>query len=146
MAEIIVAEKPQNFTLVDNWILEDTEVFETIHEKMVYIALKKFNFSNCGKVFPGMKRIAQMCMISESTVRRALNQLKDKGLIDIIKRVNENQGQETNVYVLKDFKYGVPETEGGLSEIQGVPVREKEGGPVRNTGGPCHGDTRRIRT
>ncbi len=127
MAEIVVAEKPQNFTLVDNWILEDTAFFESIHEKMVYIALKKFNFSNCGKVFPGMKLIAQMCMISESTVRRALNQLKDKGLIDIIQRVNENQGQETNVYVLKDFKYGIPETEGGLSDTQGNPVREKEG-------------------
>ncbi|KEF36809.1 hypothetical protein M670_04061 [Schinkia azotoformans MEV2011] len=36
MAEIIVSEKPQKFTFVDNWILEDTAVFETIHEKMVH--------------------------------------------------------------------------------------------------------------
>ncbi|MEC1716996.1 DnaD domain protein [Schinkia azotoformans] len=136
MAEIIVSEKPQKFTLVDNWILEDTAVFETIHEKMVYIALKKFNFSNCGKVFPGMKRIAKMCMISESTARRTLKQLKDKGLIDIIHRVNEKQGQETNVYVLKDYQYVIPNTEGGLSEIQRVSVPEKDEGLSNGFGAP----------
>lgn len=155
MAEIVVTEKPQKFTIVDNWILEDTSVFETIHEKMVYISLKKFNFSNCGKVFPGIKRIAKMCMISESTARKTIKQLKDKGLIDIIHRVCDKQGQETNVYVIKDFQYeasilendqeeAVPNTEGGpviekeegLSEMQGAPVIEKEGGLLEIQGAP----------
>ncbi|GKX31363.1 hypothetical protein SH1V18_38430 [Vallitalea longa] len=54
--------------------------------------------------FPAIKTIAKECSISERTVRRALKDLVDVGLLKKEIRWRENGGQSSNLYILQNLK------------------------------------------
>jgi len=74
------------------------------HSRLVYVALCKFYNRKERKAFPGVSRIMQVSGCSRRSVFRALNELKNKGLIVIRKSVNADRF-DNNVYVLPDFLF-----------------------------------------
>jgi len=80
-----------NFTTIENMILE-TETL-TLHEKMVYISLRRFMNNSTDTAFPGAKRLAKMSRMSERKVRECIKSLDEKGWVGVERRQND-----TNLY------------------------------------------------
>lgn len=80
-----------NFTTIENMILE-TEAL-TLHEKMVYISLRRFMNNSTDTAFPGAKRLARMSRMSERKVRECIKSLNEKGWVGVERRQND-----TNLY------------------------------------------------
>jgi|GEM_PF-2768019 len=76
----------------------------SLHGRLVYVALCKFYNRKERKAFPGISRLMQVSGCSRRSVFRALNELKEKGLIVIKKRGN-NSGFDGNLYILLDFLF-----------------------------------------
>lgn len=73
-----------------------------IHSKIVYAGLKKF--SNCeGICFPSRSTLVELCKISLSTVRKAINNLIDAKILDKKVRYRQNGSQTSNLYSLTPF-------------------------------------------
>jgi DNA-binding transcriptional MocR family regulator len=63
--------------------------------------------------FPGRRRIAQLCNISEATVKRAVTELVNAGLVRVEQRRTDGGRVTTNVYVLHPrLRPGAPRVTG----------------------------------
>jgi hypothetical protein len=74
------------------------------NSRLVYVALCKFYNRKDKKAFPGVSRIMQVSGCSRRSVFRALNELKEKGLI-VIKKKDSTSGFDSNMYILLDFLF-----------------------------------------
>ncbi|WP_102349196.1 DnaD domain protein [Bacillus sp. Marseille-P3661] len=92
-----------NETIIINGLLNEVEVFDSCYEKIVYFVLKGYEMSSNTEFFPSIKRIATVCLLSESTVRRSLHKLSQKGLVKIMQRNSVEKGFETITYILSDY-------------------------------------------
>lgn len=75
----------------------------TSHEKMVFIALKKFADSN-SQCFPSLKKLADVTRISKRKIQDTLKSLEQKHIIGIESRSRADGGDTSNLYTLYDFK------------------------------------------
>lgn len=75
----------------------------TSHEKMVFIALKKFADSN-NQCFPSLKKLADVARISKRKIQDTLKSLEQKHIIGIESRLRADGGDTSNLYTLYDFK------------------------------------------
>jgi len=81
------------FTQIPNILLKQT--FSN-NAKVVYAKLLSYAWHN-NQVFPGQERMAEEIGSSKSTVGRAIQELEDRGWLEIQRR---GQGK-TNLYILK---------------------------------------------
>mgnify|MGYP000949105080 CR=1 FL=1 len=70
-----------------------------IYSKLVYAAIKKFSDKE-GRCFPSRNTLSQLCNISISTLRKAINTLVDAKVLDKEFRYRENRSQTSNLYTL----------------------------------------------
>jgi len=73
-----------------------------VYSKLVYAAIKKFS-NNEGKCFPARNTLAQLCKISLSSLRKAINSLVDAQVLEKAYRYRENRSQTSNLYTLAPF-------------------------------------------
>lgn len=66
--------------------------------KFVLVAIAER--SKNGKCFPGQYTIGNMCGMNRTTVNEHVRYLKDKGLIEVIRRSNDSGHRTSNLYVL----------------------------------------------
>ncbi|MGJ3495148.1 helix-turn-helix domain-containing protein [Piscirickettsia salmonis] len=79
------------------WQLEqDLKPVETI----VLLKLADNSDEISHQSFPSIPSIAKQCKISERTVQRTLEKLKEKGLISLIPRYRDNGSRSSNIYQL----------------------------------------------
>lgn len=90
---------------MDATIIMSNYIFNTntsVYSKLVYAAIKKFS-NNEGKCFPSRNTLAELCSISISTLRKAVNSLVDANVLDKKFRYRENKSQTSNLYTLTPF-------------------------------------------
>lgn len=75
----------------------------TSHEKMVFIALKKFADSN-NQCFPSLKKLANITRMSKRKIQDTLRSLEQKHIIDIDSRSRTDGGDASNFYTLHDLE------------------------------------------
>jgi hypothetical protein len=83
-------------------------------QKMVLVALAD-HASDDGLCWPGIKTIAKKASMSESSIRRQLDQLIDAGFLHKEIRIRENGSQQSNAYYLN--MGGCQNDRGGLSTV-----------------------------
>ncbi len=102
MNDEVVRENPQRrFVSVDYGVLHDTEHFNKIYEKMVYIVLCKYADYTDKTSFPSISTIAKQAMCSETSVREALKHLQKVGLIKVEHR-KDGARNFSNLYTILD--------------------------------------------
>lgn len=89
------------FTIIYDDCFE-SDVFDNIYQKMVYMTLKKFADSN-NQCFPSLKKIASVVKISKRKVQETLKELRDKFLIGIKSRFKPDGGRTSNLYTIYDI-------------------------------------------
>jgi hypothetical protein len=93
----------------------------TEHAKMAYLCLSSFIGAD-DSAWPSMATLAKMSGMSESTMRRALSDLRDAGLVEWSGRARPDGGQTSNLYRLNvNAPPGQTDTP-PMSEGQGAPV------------------------
>jgi predicted transcriptional regulator len=81
------------FTQVPNYLLNNKDLSAVA--KIVYAKLLSYAWNN-NRVFPGQETMAEDIGSSKSTVNRGIQELEDKGWLEI-----ERRGQgKTNMYIL----------------------------------------------
>lgn len=74
----------------------------TLHEKAVYVVLRKFAGSK-DSCFPAVSTIAKQAQVSRVKVHACLNSLEEKGIIRRENRFNDDTGGRTsNIYTILD--------------------------------------------
>lgn len=100
-----------HFTMIPHEVIDDVRTFDDPSEKMVYMVLKRHANLNGENAFPSMSTIAAKAVCSESTVKRRIKSLVDKGLITKENRFDSSKGGKTsNLYTINDFNRWVTET------------------------------------
>ncbi|SMB95846.1 Helix-turn-helix domain-containing protein [Thermanaeromonas toyohensis ToBE] len=102
-----------------NWFWESNSIFDC--NLSCYALVVRLYLARCAGenrvAFPSISNIAAHCGISRATVKRALAELEEKGLL--LKEIRQNESGEytSNVYILLDPK--VPASEGSEIPTQG---------------------------
>lgn len=73
------------------------------HQKMVFIALKKFANSK-NQCFPSLRKLTDITQMSKRKIQDTLKELEQKHIIGIESRAREDGGNTSNLYTLYDFK------------------------------------------
>lgn len=116
------------FTQISNEVLDDTEEFANVYDKMIFIALSRFAKKSTGLAFPSIRRLATVCKCSKNTVRSSLRRLESKGMIVITQRISDD-GQTSNLYRIIKYRVdGDSIHEGGGSPSEGEGDNDTEGG------------------
>lgn len=114
--EVRDGRRPGHFW-IDNEILDDYGAKLGAHAMAVYMVLARY--SNNGVCFPATSTIGKDLNMSRPTVIKALQALKDAGLILIEERKMPVRGQTSNLYTLLQVcKTGVKEIDSG--RVSGV--------------------------
>ena len=69
--------------------------------KIVLYWLADHYNQSAGECFPSHKRLAELCEMTDRSVRLHLDQLAEAGLIEVVKRTRDNGSQTSNSYHLK---------------------------------------------
>ena len=72
------------------------------HEKMVFIALKKFADSK-NQCFPSLKKLSDVTGLSKRKIQDTLKELEEKHIITIESRLRYDGGTTSNLYTLHDY-------------------------------------------
>ena len=94
-------------TRVDNFVIDEYADKIGAYGLAVYTIIKRHYNWATGQCTPSYNRIAQICKISRSTVKRAVKSLKAFGLIDPQMRFTDD-GQTSNQYVFYQPKRPKP--------------------------------------
>lgn len=113
-----MSTNPAGYASIPRWVLYRDDISE--HAKMAYLCLSSFIGAD-EAAWPSVATLARMAAVSESTMRRALSDLRDAGLVEWSGRVREDGGQTSNLYRINVNPPSQPDTP-PLSEGQGAPV------------------------
>lgn len=98
--KIRVASDRSLFLMLDYGFIETPLL--TLHEKAVYVVLRKFAGSK-DRCFPATSTIARQAQVSRAKVYTCLNSLEEKGIIRRENRFNDDTGGRTsNIYTILD--------------------------------------------
>lgn len=94
------------FSIVPEWLIE-SKVSDGAFR--VYATLCRFADKEDGSCYPSIKTIGNRCGKSPSSVKRALKELKDLGIIKVEERYIDDKGQTSNLYtvIYDQYKTGV---------------------------------------
>ena len=113
------------FSIVPEWLIESNVSDNALR---VYSALYRFADKDDGTCWPSIATIGAKCNKSSSSVKRAIKELKELGAIEVKERYLEDQGQTSNLYILKlnpAFKSDTPpqtkSEQGGSSNMTHKP-------------------------
>lgn len=113
------------FSIVPEWLIESNVSDNALR---VYSALYRFADKDDGTCWPSIATIGAKCNKSSSSVKRAIKELKELGAIEVKERYLEDQGQTSNLYLLKmnpAFKSDTPphtkSEQGGSSNMTHKP-------------------------
>ena len=72
------------------------------HEKIIFIALKKFADSK-NQCFPSLKKLSNITGLSKRKIQESLKELEQKHIIKIENRLKDDGGITSNLYTLYDY-------------------------------------------
>lgn len=96
-----------------------SDLLKTSYQKMIYICLQKFINSD-KQAFPSIKTLSRMSKISETKVKKTLNELIEIGVLKKEMRYRDDGGNTSNLYTLYDSPdlWGTSEKEEAAAVIQ----------------------------
>ncbi len=86
----------EGFAAIPNWMIRDSKVSR--RAIVVYGALA--SRSGRGGIFPSQQQIAEDARCDERTVRRALNELEELGVVERVRRTSSKGYRQSDGYVL----------------------------------------------
>lgn len=95
------ATDQRNFTIVYNDFLECNLLDK--HEKLIYIAIKRFADNNTLKAFPSLKTLNKITGISIRWIKKSIEHMEQLGVISVEHRVDDEKGHQSNLYTLYDY-------------------------------------------
>lgn len=118
------AAEAEGFAMIPNAVLRSPGL--SVTAKVAYALLKSYAWQD-PHAFPGQKRMMQELNVGEHTLRAALQELKDSGLLNIKRR---GQGR-TNLYTFRRLE---PSTSGSNTRTGAVPKAQTVAVPKAQTG------------
>lgn len=95
------ATDQRKFTLVYNDFLE-SELLDK-HEKLIYIAIKRFADNDTLKAFPSLKTLHKITGISIRWIKKSIEHMEQLGVISVEHREDDEKGHQSNIYTLYDY-------------------------------------------
>lgn len=95
------ATDQRKFTIVYNDFLESDLLDK--HEKLVYIAIKRFADNETLTAFPSLKTLHKMTGISVRWIKKSIEHMEELGIISVEHRTSEDKGNQSNLYTLHDY-------------------------------------------
>lgn len=95
------ATDQRNFTLVYNDFLESNLLDK--HEKLIYIAIKRFADNDTLKAFPSLKTLNKITGISIRWIKKSIEHMEQLGVINVEHREDDEKGHQSNLYTLYDY-------------------------------------------
>lgn len=118
---------PDPFEMVPHWLLMDTSV--SANAIRIWLVLRKHRNYQTGDCWPGRARLATLCGVSLSTVKREIANLARVGAITITRRKTTEGDSDTNLYHVHWEKGGLSTVSTGGGVRKNPPrVRKSLGG------------------
>ena len=95
------ATDQRKFTIVYNDFLEN-EILDK-HEKLIYIAIKRFADNDTLKAFPSLKTLHKITGISIKWIKKSIEHMEQLGVISVEHRDDDEKGHQSNLYTLYDY-------------------------------------------
>ena len=95
------ATDQRKFTLVYNDFLESDLLDK--HEKLIYIAIKRFADNDTLKAFPSLKTLHKITGISIRWIKKSIEHMEQLGVISVEHREDDEKGHQSNLYTLYDY-------------------------------------------
>lgn len=95
------ATDQRKFTLVYNDFL-DSDLLDK-HEKLIYIAIKRFADNDTLKAFPSLKTLHKITGISIRWIKKSIEHMEQLGVISVEHREDDEKGHQSNLYTLYDY-------------------------------------------
>lgn len=95
------ATDQRKFTLVYNDFL-DSDLLDK-HEKLIYIAIKRFADNDTMRAFPSLKTLHRMTGISIRWIKKSIEHMEQIGVISVEHREDDEKGHQSNLYTLYDY-------------------------------------------
>lgn len=95
------ATDQRKFTIVYNDFLESDLLDK--HEKLIYIAIKRFADNDTLKAFPSLKTLHKITGISIRWIKKSIEHMEQLGVISVEHREDDEKGQQSNLYTLYDY-------------------------------------------
>lgn len=90
------------FVMVTKSVIDDTVHIRKGSTKLVYAIICSHADNRTNDAFPSVQTIAEKACCSEHTVRRAIKELRELGLLIVENRYSEDGRQTSNRYILVD--------------------------------------------
>lgn len=90
----------RGFTMVFNDFL-DSDLLNK-HEKLLFIAIKRFADNDTKKAFPSLKTLHRMTGISIRWIKKCIDHMEEIGVISVEHREDAKKGHQSNIYTLYD--------------------------------------------
>lgn len=90
-------EEDRGFAQIPRWLQRRTDV--SVHAKAVYLALSS-RADPRGQSFPSHETLAEEASCSIATVKRALLQLRELGVVTWVSRPRDEGGRSSNLYTI----------------------------------------------
>lgn len=118
------------WTGVPNILIESQQALELNPLQMnILFILLKYWWNQANNPFPSKKSIAEMTCKDESTIRKNIKQMQDKGLLKRVTRNRKTGGQDSNAYDLSGLVEKLKLLSAEKSKI--LKQREEEDGKIR---------------
>ena len=95
------ATDQRKFTIVYNDFLESDLLDK--HEKLIFIAIKKFADNDTLKAFPSLKTLHRITGISVRWIKKSIEHMEEMGVISVEHREDDEKGHQSNLYTLYDY-------------------------------------------
>ena len=95
------ATDQRKFTIVYNDFLESKLLDK--HEKLIYIAIKRFADNDTLKAFPSLKTLHKITGISIRWIKKSIEHMEQLGVISVEHREDDEKGHQSNLYTLYDY-------------------------------------------
>jgi hypothetical protein len=114
----------RGFTSIPNYIFG---LPISSNAKLIYMALLSYAWTN-QSCYPGLAKLCADVSLTDKPVTKAIEELSNASLLEVKRR---GQGK-TNLYILKEFTYSRPSSNGSESRIGESPNQESENLRIRN--------------
>ena len=95
------ATDQRKFTIVYNDFLESDLLDK--HEKLIYIAIKRFADNDTLKAFPSLNTLKKITGISIRWIKKSIEHMERLGVISVEHREDDEKGHQSNLYTLYDY-------------------------------------------
>lgn len=97
MSERILDRRNVPFAMVTKAVLKDTSLKAS--DKSVYSVICMYADNRTSECYPSRGTLMKEAGVSDKTLRKSLDRLKERGYIDVRRR-NNHRGRTSNLYVL----------------------------------------------